>query len=590
MREIFVESRLKGRLVVLFNTTSISAGSAPLSLLLRKLFIFFLPRCFACEKMGKCFRKLLPSNLHWHCFVSLRRISSLSTAKELKKELERLRKEAEEKGFAKRDAPHDMDLLLESTKNTLEKLPGSNAHVAHLPPKQKEITPFDAYKRSTTQFTSLVTPYGVSGTGLGAGFGVLPDKRLGFLRPRQSLQPRGSVEAIEPKFDENGMPIDVTLSKAELLKRRKEYLKSFQGTTMSSREHFLLVDLDFDKDAVLFGNNREEFEHNVRIMKKVIIGYQRWERSDNFYYYSSIVLKILTIWVLIECVYQYYELQLLATQYSFFAEGIEKEVSALRMHRTEDLQRVFEELRCHPPNFKSTMKAIREEKRRFLQCNEVDENSAANTLFSHVGDKPKELAVKDTGISCSAPPAFTKEKEGKSDLCSVPSFNPTSSASSMISHSLSAGSVPAVPLGAGKPIPLDELYQKHSQRHPMDTTGEGVAQQRKKTAICEQEMKQLQEKVLTIEKERERMSIFYYFQNTVSVQWHALLSLWKLGPSSLLRHPLSSEDISRYSYAASPTSVDCVRRVRRILLPRSEDFTQIVRQEMVAHANSKRQL
>ncbi|KAF8279578.1 hypothetical protein TcBrA4_0101120 [Trypanosoma cruzi] len=147
------------------------------------------------------------------------------------------------------------------------------------------------------------------------------------------------------------MPIEAGLTKEQLLKKRLAYMKSFEGTTMSHREHFLLLDLDFERDAMIFGNTREEFEENVTKLKEVISKYTRWERNDNFYYYGIIALKALTAWVLMECVQQHYELKLLAGHYEDFVEAMEETVSGIEENLQRDMRRAREELQSHRPDF-----------------------------------------------------------------------------------------------------------------------------------------------------------------------------------------------------------------------------------------------
>lgn len=440
-----------------------------------------------------------------------------------KSTLEEREKEATEKGFARRETLDDIDLLLKNTPSP-EKLPESGVQVLNLP-KDTETTPFDSYKRSTVDFSSRVTPHGIVGVGLGAGFGSLPDKRLGFLRPRNSLQPRGIKE---PKYDENGMPIeDSSLSDTELIKKRKEYLQSFSGTTMSHREHFLLVDLDFEKDSILFGDTREEFERNVAIMKKVILAYQRWERTDNMYYYATFCLKLATIWVLIECAHEYAELQLLASNYDTFTEAINEEIYRLDDKRRNDVREAREELKLHPPQFTATLQAMLAEKQRLV-----------------------------------AAKAATEEKEA------APRSKLTSSG--MQTESITEGERPR------GTIPVDEFYAKYGQRHPLDTTDDLRLAKKAKKEEVEAEMRRLSQTVGARERERA-------WQRHLASVRKFLFPLW-------WKSALTKEDFAYYSYAASPTSIEAIKKLRRKVLPKSEDYTQIVRDEMIAYENKKREL
>lgn len=420
-------------------------------------------------------------------------------------------------------------LVLES-RMEIEKLPESDVQVANLPAKEAPVTPFDEYKRSTTEFTSLVSPHGIVGVGLGAGFGITPDKRFGFLRPRKTLQPRGGE--LTPKFDENGLPIETSQDKKELVKKKLEYLRSFQGTTLSSREHFLLVDLDFDKDSILFGSTREEFEANVKKLKQVILTYQRWERSDNFYYYSTIVLKLLTLWIVMECAHQYAELQLLASNYSIFADAIENELTELKEKRDEDFRKALEELVQHPPKFKELLKLIAAEKERVHGQTEKRDTPSSST-------QPMNKRIEESrGV-------------------------------------LSPSAEDAPPSGSevdGGYIHINDFYKVSKSHHPMDTTGE--ARYREKKMEDERQL----------ELERFKKTSEASSRGYLSRLYHYCLKRMRR------RAGLEKEDIALYLYAASPTSVETIRQLRRLLLPRSEDLTQIVREEMVAYKNLKNEM
>eukprot|EP00796_Vickermania_ingenoplastis_P010653 gene10653-7400_t len=455
-----------------------------------------------------------------------------------KADMEKMRQEAEKKGFARRDTVQGIDFLLKNTPS-VERLPDSEIPVVNMPPKN-EVTPFDSYKRSTTEFTSIVAPHGTNSVGLGAGFGVKEDKRLSFLRPRKTLQPRG-VGDMAPKFDENGFLIDLSLPDAELKKRRREYLQSFQGTTMSAREHFLLVDLDFEKDSILFGSTREEFERNVRLMKKVVVGYQKWERSDNFYYYATIVLKIFTFWILMECAHQYVELQLLSGNYEVFAEAIEDEIHDLSTKMARDFQEARETLAHNPPNFTPVLNAIRNERERVRAS---EENVSA-------------IPVQDSTV-----PTETDLDRLKATALELSKSPSTSSGSD------------STPERRRQEIPVAEVYAKARAQHPMDTLNEKA--------------------ILTHERETSRANEMQRLQKRLQSQENGLFErlkskIWRLfsRPAYLMYHPLTNEDLSRFSYAASPTAVEAVRLLRRILLPKSEDFTQIVREEMLEYKNEK---
>lgn len=386
--------------------------------------------------------------------------------------------------IGKRDTPQDVVAMLK-TVDAPERI-GDGVSVANLPKKRSEKSEFDVYKRSTTDFASLVTPHGVSGVGLGAGFGAKQDKRLGFLRPRQQpIQAHSMSSEMVPKYDENGLPIDATLTRDQLMKKRMEYIKSFEGMSVSRDEHFLLADLDFDRDSILFGNTREEFERNVTRLKNVITTYNKWERTDNFYYYSTWVLRLLTLYMVMECIQQYYELYIFSQNYELFAEVLEGEIGTLQEAREKDIERTVEELKRNKPDFVPVVTAITTEKERVQR----------------------------------------KRSAESSD-------------------------------------------QKQQQAHPMDTTGEASYMAQKLREEQRHEMERLQNNVTK--------------GTGIGGVVRALVDKVRRlrgGASTTLR----DEDYVLYSYAASPTSVETLKNIRRALLPRSEDYTQIVREEMLRY-------
>lgn len=434
-------------------------------------------------------------------FVAATAVRLSSTPKppsEEKANRERIAREAEERGFARRDSA-EAKIFMDQTFHAPQKI-GDGVAVANLPEKAKEKTEFDQYQRSTTDFTSLVTPHGVTSVGLGAGFGKREDKRLGFLRPRTHIQPyTGSAEVV-PKFDENGMPIEETLTRDQIMKKRMEYMKSFEGSVVSHTEHFLLADLDFEKDAMLFGNTREEFERNVLSLQKVIVAYNKWERTDNFYYYTTILLRLVTLWILMECLHQYYELQLLANSYDTFVDVMEAEIADLEERREKDFARARVNLTHSKPDFTVVIDAIRNEKRR------LEEADAARAASS----------------ASSALPAVVERALGDAS-------------------------------------------------HPMDTTEEAAYLRAKEKEEEERQMRRLRDTA------------------SRSGEYSLWSSVWRKvsGPLSSSTPPLQRDDLDRFSYAASPTSIEAVRAIRRVLLPRSEDYTQVVREQMFQYKQEK---
>ncbi|GET92073.1 hypothetical protein, conserved [Leishmania tarentolae] len=449
---------------------------------------------------------------------------------------ENKKKEAAEKGFARRDGIDDR-ILMSHLFETPESI-SNGVTVANLPPKHRETTDFDAYQLSTSDFTSLVTPHGAERkSGLGAGFGVKEDKRLSFLRPRQPLQPYAGSTSIVPKFDENGLPIDETLTPQQVMQKRREYMKSYEGTNMSSREHFLLVDLDFQKDAMLFGNTREEFERNVTKLKNVIIAYNKWEWTDNFYYYTTVLLKLLTVWVLMECLQQFYELRLFASHYEDFVEAIEAEMAALDLKRKHDLADAAEELRRHKPDFRSVREAIA---RRREHIADVDTRTAEDALRKKETELEEKMRPSSGGLSDLVWEALRVNK-----------------------GSASTKTEPVAKLSV-----ID--IKNPSASHPMDTTFEERHNEQLRKADEEREMRRLAE-----------LSRSTAHGITWSHIWNRICSMFS--GERRLHH----EGVMHHSYAMAPTSIPSIRALRRILLPRSEDVVQIVREEMIAYKQEK---
>lgn len=476
---------------------------------------------------------------------ALQRSSRLSvfhvsnSVKEEEKKWEEKKQEAESKGFGRRDSTEDkvlMGQMFEAPKSI-----SGGVAVANLPAKQQEPTEFDAYQLSTTDFTSLVTPHGTPPvkSGLGAGFGAREDKRLGFLRPRQPLQPYTGSTSIVPKFDENGIPIDEKLTPEQVMKKRKEYMKSFDGTTLSATEHFLLADLDFQKDAMLFGNTREEFERNVTKLKNVIIAYNKWERTDNFYYYTTLLLKILTLWILMESLQQFYELRLFAANYDDFVEAMEAAIAALEQRRTADFADAARELQRHKPDFTPVLAAIARERDRVEDMEALQAQQAIKAAAAESDDsRPRGIAdVAWEALGANIGRGKTPERSA-----AAPSLSPLEMKASGASH-------------------------------PMDTTNEERFKEAQRKAEQEREMRRLS----SYNDHAPRDGVWSHV-------WGRVKGIFST------EGRLPAVDVARYSYAASPTSVASMRALRRILLPRSEDVVQVVREEMVAYKKQKEDL
>ncbi|KEG06299.1 hypothetical protein DQ04_14761000 [Trypanosoma grayi] len=484
---------------------------------------------------------------------------------------QQLESEAAQRGFMRRDSA-DAKVYMETHLVRPERI-GGGVPVANLPPVEREKTEFDVYQRSTRDFTSQVTPYGTTGVGLGAGFGARDDARLGFLRPRK-LQPFGGESSIVPKYDESGMPIDESLTKEQLIKKRMAYMKSFEGTTMSHREHFLLVDLDFEKDAMIFGNTREEFERNVTKLKEVISTYTKWERTDNFYYYGTIALKALTVWVLMECLQQYYELGLLAGHYDDFVEAMEETLGNLEKNLQRDLQRARDELQSHRPDFSPVVEAIRREKRRLLDA-EATRLAGQQVMRENARSSGSSGGIDGKIIGSSSSDSHNRSAGSVEDLATqIGGTLRVHDAGKQEQHTS-----PAATQTTSTSSETGVLTVQQPSHHPMDTTREQEYLASLRQREAQREMRRLQESVASSR-----------------APYSALGAIWsklRFGSGgggsgdAAAETPLQQEDFARLSYAASPTSIDTLRAIRRILLPRSEDYIQVVREELLEYKQQK---
>jgi hypothetical protein len=228
---------------------------------------------------------------------------------------------------------------------------------------------FSEYRRSTIDIASNVDSQKTLGVGFGAGVGAAADKRLGWLRPRQ-----GSQEALA-KHDEKQRNDELSQSfstgdaidwkNPEELRRHQKNVRAklaaMQGSTMSMNEHFLLCDLDFDRDAMLFGHTREEFESNAKKLQEVIVAYQRWERTDNFFRLGIWALRGAFLYLIIDIAHALTNIKMLEGFVDDFAAAVGEDIERLDAARHEACQKAVEAIRLNPPNFQDVLRKIEEE-------------------------------------------------------------------------------------------------------------------------------------------------------------------------------------------------------------------------------------
>ena len=447
------------------------------------------------------------------------------------------------------------------------------------------------YKRTTLSYVSNTEPDRIMGIGFGAGFGAVEDKRLGFLRPKQENP------YLVSKVDENDENKDIAhlpenerqkylapktpeekriAKQRELRKHQEQIAQSLQkmnavkGTTFSPNEHFLLVDLDFDRDSLLFGNTREEFEENVKKMKKVIIEYSHWERRDTFYLWGTWVLKAFFVYAMYDTWMNYRVKSLLAESFDDFTTVVAEDIENLRSKRDEDFERARMELKERPPNFKALRDAIEAERKKYRE-----EKAAAHAEKSALGAKRTTYHPMDTSRAQEAEETARMDKM-KGDLMKFTELatskdNPISTnydgASSSADPNRQQGGDHTI-LGSTwglvkKVVTFEGFRQSHKTTLPGGSGG--TAQLASEPPVANATL---------VDK-----ATFTKEVPTIT-------------PPTIPRTASEKQEedeavLARLSYAVAPTSIEAVKAIRRIILPRSDDFTLIVRKEMLDYKNEK---
>jgi hypothetical protein len=151
-----------------------------------------------------------------------------------------------------------------------------------------------------------------------------------------------------------------------------ERLRTLATGRYDPGSHFLMLDLDFERDALIFGTTREEFYENVDKMKRVIIEYHRWERNDKFYTWGTRVAQVLTFFFLYDAWENERFKLLLASSLDNYKETHAEELEGVEQRRMQALQRALVELEVRPPNFDE----LRTERARLMQRSEAEEKDA----------------------------------------------------------------------------------------------------------------------------------------------------------------------------------------------------------------------
>jgi hypothetical protein len=478
-----------------------------------------------------------------------------------RRQLEEAERKGSTLGFMRRQEFDSHTWMLKNFAEA-ETLP-SGIKVFNLPPAPRGDHDFEMYQKTTTDFISPVSPNSLSGVGLGAGFGSRPDKRLGWLRPKKDhlspLPPEEEEKRIMAQIHRDGNQ-DVPEAKTpeerkQQIERMLQYMKSYDGTALSRQEHFLLVDLDYEKDSLLFGNTRQDFIQNVEKLKQVILQYNKWERTDTIYHYTTLFIKFASVWLIVDCVQTYQRFRVLRDSLDEFEEMTHEEINALKEKRAVDFAKVRSELISNPPDFTPVVKTILEERRKAA----VEEKSM------------KAKAAKETA-----------EKKAVEALLA-----------DTMRQALGGDAAPTpIPDTAAAPVVNKTLERLQSTSHPMDTTFEIEAKRKETAERRKLDMEKFAAPTVDeLKKDQHNNGIVNktvgFVKNMFRKRPSDSAVVGGSNSSPVLDEPLSQADYARFSYAAAPTSIATVRAVRRLMLPRSEDFTQMVREEMLEYKAAK---
>lgn len=116
-------------------------------------------------------------------------------------------------------------------------------------------------------------------------------------------------------------------------------------------EHFLLTDLDFERDAIIFGNTREEFEANVNKVKKLVIDYQRWETNDTYYLWATRFLQAFCLYIIVDVWEQIRLKAILCASWENYKQYHEERLSEIERERHRALRCAEEHITRSPPTF-----------------------------------------------------------------------------------------------------------------------------------------------------------------------------------------------------------------------------------------------
>lgn len=190
---------------------------------------------------------------------------------------------------------------------------------------------------------------------------VVSDSNLAEIRSIIASPPKREPSVFQPGKPGSLSSLHQDVSNMSNAPAVSETKRQVLSMSIDPDEHFLLADLDPDKDALIFGSTREEFYENVEKTKKLVLGYQRWETKENHYYYMTWVLRLFCFAYFFDVYRTYLYKELLANSYDDFVESVNDEIGSLEEKRERAVETACEQIKLHPPNFEPLIQ-IRERK------------------------------------------------------------------------------------------------------------------------------------------------------------------------------------------------------------------------------------
>ena len=157
--------------------------------------------------------------------------------------------------------------------------------------------------------------------------------------------------------------------------------RSLAARSIDPDEHFLLADLDPDKDALIFGETREEFYRNVDKTKKIVLRHQRWQIGEKHYRWATWILKFLSFFVVFDNFRTMANKETLANSVDMFRTYIEEvAIHDISHQREKAFERAIEHLHHEPPDFAPIIAAQQKEAEAKRSASDKKKGSHNNGL------------------------------------------------------------------------------------------------------------------------------------------------------------------------------------------------------------------